>query len=186
MRTSDFQIWLSQPVYVNHVTQMPRRRILPVFVDELMDMLRAKGYIMCEEWRSGHLIVAQWLYRIHQNRDKLVYPRPYHRAWPEDYAEFQHVLDSEVIGEFMESWGLCEDFDPDTRLGQRVLHELQLLLYPYLDLEESRNGQIVADALSESDSESEDGRRARPAVRKVDNYIADAQEGYHGGNWSKV
>jgi len=198
--SSNFNLWLSQPVWVNSLVTIPRRAMIPVFAEELMQFLRKKGYVMSHEWRAGHMVVARWLYIIQKDElvrkhydNKVAYPTPFHRNWPEDYDEFQYILDTETLRGFTDSWTHCEDFDPETRIGQRVINELQHLIYPYLDLDASRNGMRVASALADSDSDSDGGaRRSKARMRgsgsgsKVDNYIADAQEGYHGGNWSKV
>lgn len=181
---NDFQLWLDQWVWVEN-TQVRRRNCIPDFADSLTQFMKTNGYCMVSDWRYGHMVVALWMYRIHSNEcDKykyhadIEYPEPFHRNWQEDYDEFQHVLD---ISSFMENWNHCEDFDPETRLGQRVIHEIQLLLYVYIDMDRSKNGIRVAEALEDSDSDSENWRS-----HKVDVYVSEAREGMHGGYGFKV
>jgi len=187
-RMNDFQLWLDQWVWVEN-TQVRRRSCIPDFADALTEFMKLNGYSMTSEWRYGHMVVAKWMYRIHSNEcDKykyhksLDYPEPFHRNWQEDYDEFQHILDTNTVSNFMENWKLYEDFDPETRLGQQIINELQLLLYPYIDMDRSKNGIRVAEAMEDSDSDSENWNRSN----KVDVYLYEAREGMHGGYGYKV
>ena len=66
--------------------------------------------------------------------------------------------------------------------------ELEILLWSYLDLDESEQGAIVLEMLEQESSDSEDhhARRGRAVAARVDEYIQDAAEGYHGGVGYKV
>jgi hypothetical protein len=87
----------------------------------------------------------------------------------------------------MESWSLIEDFDTTLPLGQAVQSELEILLWSYLDLDESEQGMVVLEMLEQDSSDSEDPiRRGRAVTARVDEYIQDAAEGYHGGVGYKV
>ena len=87
----------------------------------------------------------------------------------------------------MERWRLYEDFDHESRIGQRMIYELVDLLYPYIDMDGSKNGQRIAEILYETESDSESwksGHRGRG--KKDDIYITDAREGYHGGGFTPI
>jgi len=189
---SDFQLWLNQPVWINN-TKCKRREYIPYFADELTAFMKRVGYVMDPSWRSGHRIVARWMYTIHRDESRaqynkdISYPSPLHRDWQEDYDEFQHIMDNSIISDFMEKWKLYEDFDPETRLGQRM-YEFQYLVYPYLDLENSKNGRRIAHLLEDTDSDNDSVKSGRKGgmPRGLDIYIAEAQEGLHGGRGFKV
>jgi hypothetical protein len=191
---SDFQLWLDQPVWFTDDTKVLRREYIPTFAEYLTSVMKGLGFTMSQEWGKGHKVVARWMYIIMRtalNYDKpVIYPEPFHRDWPEDLDEFQHLFTHEQAAKIIEQWKLCEDFDLDTRVGQRYLHELQHLLYPYIDMDASKAGIRVAIALEDSESDSDSwksGRgRSRSRMRGKDIYLEEAQEGYHGGKGFKV
>jgi len=195
---SNFNLWLDEPVWVSANEKSTRREYIPYFADCLTSFMKSNGYKMCAEWKKGHLVVARWMYVIHRDEliykqydKKIRYPNPYHRDWEEDHAEFQHIMTHDTISSFIERWELYEDFDPDTRVGQRMLYEIQDLLYPYLDLVMSKNGMRVEDLLYDSDSDADSWKsgtkRLHPrGAARVDVYMKEAQEGMHGGRGYKV
>ena len=185
MSSSDFQVWLDQEVWIEGDTKIPRRECIPAFADDLTEFMRINGYTMDLRWSNGHYIVAKWMYMIHVQEfvtkkydGKIYYGEVGHRNWQEDFLEYDYIMRFDTISNFMERWRLYEDFDPETRIGQRILHELQKLLYPFIDMDNSRNGRIFDD---DSDNEQEDTHR-----QKDDIYLMDAREGFHGGHGSKV
>jgi hypothetical protein len=190
----NFDLWLDEEVWVSNSEKGTRREYIPFFADALTLFMKQKGYKMCAEWGKGHRIVARWMYIIHRDEliykahdKKIKYPNSYHRDWEEDFDEYQHIITHDTISTFMKNWELYEDFDPNTRVGQRVLHEIQQLLYPYLNLVISRNGIRIADLLYDSDSDAESWRSGgKPRRNAADIYIKEAQEGIHGGRGSKV
>lgn len=193
----NFQLWLDESVWISDNEKRTRREYIPYFADNLTRFMKKNGYTMCAEWGLGHRVVSRWMYIIHRDElifkahdKKIEYPNAYHRDWEEDYDEFQKIMDYNTISSFMKNWELYEDFDLNTRVGQRVLNEIQYLLYPYLDLEVSRNGVKLADLLYDSDSDTDSwksgGRGGKPRRRADDIYIKEAQEGIHGGRGSKV
>ena len=183
---NDFQLWLNQVVWVNGVERMSRRQYIPYFAEAVTGLMKSRGYAMDNHWKGGSLVIARWMYTI--QRDEIArgdynsaveYPEPFHRDWEEDFREFQHIMDYDTISSFMDTWKLYEDFDQDTRVGQRMLHEIQYLLYPYLDLYASYNGQIVAEAMEDTDSDSDSWKSGRRTKKRVDAYLVDASEGFH-------
>jgi len=182
---SDFQVWLNQVVWVNGVERVSRRKYIPHFAKELTGFMKTKGYTMDSSWKDGELVLARWMYTIQRDEiargdynSEVEYPEPVHRDWEEDSWEFQNVMDYDTISSFMDTWKLYEDFDEDTRVGQRMLHELQYVLYPYLDLHASKRGKLVAEALEDTDSDSDSWKSGR-RNKKIDVYLADASEGFH-------
>jgi hypothetical protein len=183
--TSDFQVWLDQELWIEDNSKMARRKYICAFADDLTEFMRFCGYTMDMRWNKGHYIVAKWMYMIHVQEfvtkkydGRIHYAGSYHRNWPEDFLEYTHIMGFDTISSFMERWRLYEDFDPETRVGQRILHELQNLLYPFIDMDRSKNGGIFDD---EEDSEHEEAYKGRDDV-----YIMEAREGLHGGRGSKV
>ena len=188
---SDFKLWVSQPVWVNGDERARRADYIPSFAAAVTGFMKNHGYMMGVHWRGGTEVIARWMYTI--QRDEIArgdynsfvqYPEPYHRDWQEDLEEFQHVMDYDTLSRFMDTWKLYEDFDQDRRVGQRMLHEIQYLLYPFIDMENSYNGRRVAEALDDTDSDADSwksGRRgaAKGGAKKVDAYIADMNEGFH-------
>jgi hypothetical protein len=185
MSSSDFQVWLDQEVWVQGDYKVPRRDYIPAFAEELTKSMKSWGYTMDPRWNGGDYIVAKWMYMIHlqefvtkQYNGMLKYAEPYHRDWPEDFLEYTFVMSYDRISSFMERWRFYEDFDPDTQCGQRILHELQYLLYPFIDMDNSKNGMLFDDY---SDTEVDEVYKGRDDV-----YIAEAKQGLHGGRGSKV
>lgn len=181
----DFHLWLDQEVWTEGDEKMMRREYIPDFAEDLTIFMKSCGYTMDFRWKGGHYIVAKWMYMIHvqefvtkKHRGKIEYADIIHRDWPDDYLEYTNALSFDKIANFMEGWQLYEDFDYDTCVGQRVLHELEDLLYPFIDMERSKNGQLVAN---DSDSDNEKNYK-----NKDDIYIMEAREGIHGGRGSKV
>ena len=184
--SKDFQLWLDQYVWVNGVERTTRREYIPYFAKILTGLMKAKRYTMDSQWKDGSLIIARWMYTIQRDEialgdynSSVAYPEPTHRDWEEDLWEFQKIIDYNTISSFMDTWKLYEDFDQGTRVGQRMLHELQYILYPYLDLHASYNGRRVAEALEDSDSDSESWKSGRRRNKNVDVYLLDASEGFH-------
>ena len=195
MSATDFQLWLDQLIWVSDDTKVLRREYIPIFAEHLTAYMKTLGYTMCPEWGKGHKVVARWMYIIMRderaalNYDKMViYPEPFHRNWPEDLDEFQHLFTHEATEKMLEAWKCCEDFDLATRVGQRYMNEIQQLLYPYLDMDASKTGIRIAITLEESESDAESWKsgRARTQRRGRDVYLEEAQEGYHGGKGFKV
>lgn len=182
---SDFQVWLDQELWVEGNDRVPRRNYIPIFASELTECMKQWGYTMDSRWNNGHYIVAKWMYMIHVQEfltkdynGRIEYAEPYHRDWPEDFLEYTHIVSFDRISNFMESWRFYEDFDIDTRCGQRILNELQHLLYPFINMENSRNGMLFDDT---SDTEHEEYSKTRDDV-----YVIEANQGMHGGRGSKV
>lgn len=193
MSEQDFQLWLDQYVWINDNTKVLRREYIPIFAEYLMNVMKGLGYVMSPKWGKGHRVVARWMYIIMRNERmnvqelQNIYPEPFHRNWPEDLDEFQHLFTHEETTKVFEQWKLYEDFDQDTRTGQRYLHELQYLLYPYLDMDASKTGIRVANALDESDSDTDSWKSGNgKRMKSKDIYLEEAQEGYHGGKGFKV
>ena len=193
--TNDFQLWLSQKVWVSATEKATRRSYIPEFAEDITSFMKVKGYQMDSRWRRGHMAVARWLYAIHVNIVRgsvsssrgLSYPPIFHRDWVEDNDQFYHVIEFNDIQELLNRWHLNEDLDTESVVGQRTLYEFHQLLWTYIDLDSSNQGILVATRLEESDSESEGQMVQRgQAKRRADTYIQDATEGYHGGGWAKV
>jgi hypothetical protein len=99
-----------------------------------------------------------------------------HRNTNEDRDEFYHMISCERLEAFMEGIQEMEDFDMDSRPGQRIFHGLQDFLYRFVDLESSKQGRLIAEMWDDyaSDSDHEFGDRKR------DVYLLDTKKGYHG------
>lgn len=196
----DFQLWLDQNIWITDDTKGMRRKYIPAFAEYLTRILKRLGFTMCPQWGKGHRIVARWMYiimrdEVHQplNYTKPdIYPQPFHRDWPEDLDEFHHVFTYDEVTKIFETCNSCEDFDIETRVGQRYLNELQYLLYPYIDMDISKAGIRVANALEESESDADTWKSGRGrgghggSMRSKDVYLEEIHEGYHGGKGFKV
>jgi len=185
----DFQVWLDQEVWISNMEKGARRDYIPDFAEDLTDFMRVCGYTMDSRWASGDYIVAKWMYIMHvqefvtkKYNQPLKYASIIHRDWNEDFLEYTQILTFDKISSFMERWKFYEDLDCDTVMGQRVLHELQNLLYHFIDMENSKIGILVATA-EDSDSEYDEPSSRRG---KDDIYLMEAREGMHGGYGSKV
>jgi hypothetical protein len=125
------------------------------------------------------------------SRRRIKYPEPMHRDMQEDSDYFGFVLNWDTIEKFMNNWKYVEDFDVDTRMGHRIWYELSTMIYLYLDLDNSKNGDYIRGLFENSDSYSdgaEQGARRRILMRNDHNdvYLQEMQTGFHGGDWSKV
>lgn len=193
----DFAIWLNQEIWINGAEKEPRKYCLYEFADALTKFMKSHGYRMDIRWGTGRTVITNWLYRLsvrvkvgeqRQLRPSVIAGEIHHRCLPEDFDRFHCVVGSIEIMNFMEAWSLIEDFDTSLPLGQAVQSELEILLWSYLDLDESEQGAIVLEMLEQESSDSEDhhARRGRAVAARVDEYIQDAAEGYHGGVGYKV
>jgi len=191
MIANKFHDWLDQYVWVGNI-MMKRREYIPDFAEALADFASAKGYTMDSSWKKGHLVVAKWLHAIHcqeylyESQGKLAYPVKQKHAQLEDEDQFYHVITLDDVNAFMSEWEMCGDMSSDTRTGNRVLNEIHSLLWAYVDLDNSKQGDIVLARLEDSESDSEGGWGRPSGSGRVDQYIQDASEGYHGGRWAKV
>jgi hypothetical protein len=181
---NDFQVWLDQEVWGFGDERVGRREVIYEFTDSLTAFMNRLGYTMSPRW--GSKMVARWMYTI--QRDIIVrrryslpvaYPAPVHRNWPEDLREFNHVMSYDTISNFMEGWKSYSDFDEGTHIGRRMFHELQDIVYPFIDMENSYNGRVVYEALYDSESDSDESWRGGSKRRGVDAYIADMGNGFH-------
>ena len=59
-----------------------------------------------------------------------------------------------------------------------MFHELQEIVYPFIDMDKSYNGQVVYEALYDSESDSDESWRGSKR-RGMDAYIADMGDGFH-------
>lgn len=182
----DFKLWLSQPVWVNDNTKAIRRYSIQHFQNDLEKWMRSNGYEMDSEWKNKNML-AKWLYAIHVQEcvkgdsiGGIYYPGPNHRDWPEDRDTYEVYILQDDIDEFLYKWRTNEDFDPDTRVGERVRDEILRFLYIYLDLDSSKHGRAIARIMADTDDEDDDEKPDK------DVYLVDAQEGWHGGGWQKV
>jgi hypothetical protein len=191
LSSRDFDVWFNQTIWINDYKQEARKYSIYDFADELTRWMRKKGYKMDSRWDTGRTVVANWLYRLSirvkvgaqpQLKCNAIIGSIIHRNYMEDLHRFNTVVGSTGIEEFMEMWSLNEEFSPELPLGQAVQNELESLLWSYLDLDESEQGAIVLE-LMEHDHSDEEGV---PTARRVDDYIQDAAEGYHGGAGYKV
>jgi hypothetical protein len=186
---NDYNCWLNQYVWTDDNFQELRRDVLPEFAESLTKFMNGKGYVMDSDWYIHKVrIISNWLYAIHvkvvtgrTRETPLQYPPIQHRNTREDIDQFHHVISSEDYEMFLGSWGLHEDFDLESPVGQRTLLELPQLLWRYVDLENSSQGRLVASFWCDSDSDDE-----RFAHRGVDVYIEEARQGFHGGRGAKV
>jgi hypothetical protein len=191
MVRSDYHRWLSQFVWTNGITKEVRGDVLPEFAESLTRWMNKKGYEMDSRWHlNKYRIVSTWLYAIHVKEvagrsvlRPLQYPPIQHRNTREDYDQFNHVISSSDYTDFLESWGLHEDFDLESPVGQRTLLELPTLVWTFIDLEVSKQGQLIASYWGDSDSDDE---RYTSRNKGTDVYLEEAREGFHGGRGSKV
>ena len=183
---SDFQLWLNQTVWVSNTEKVKRRVYIPSFAEDITAFMKKKGYQMDYRWKLGHMAVARWLYAVHVNSVRpaksIHYPQTIHRDWEEDKFQFYHIIGFDDLCDLLRRWQFNEDLDMESRVGNRTLQEFHRFLWGYIDLESSKQGDIVATRLEDSDSDSENGWPRR----RVDAYIQDSTEGYHGGAWAKV
>ena len=180
---ADFQMWLSQPVWVGN-DQAERATVIPYILGALSRFMKAHGYTMDSDWNAGNgYHLAKWMYDIHVQEyarmnvnGHVNIPHILHRNTNEDRDEFYHMISCERIEAFMEGMQEMEDFDMDSRPGQRILYELQDFLYRFVDLESSKQGRLIAamwdDSASDSDEEFWNKKR--------DVYLVDTTRGYHG------
>jgi hypothetical protein len=180
---NDFRVWLNQEVWGFGDESIGRREAIYRFTESLTSWMKILGYNMSPQW--GSKVVARWMYTIHVDifiRNRFRYPVAYrealHRNWPEDLREFHYILDYDTISKFMEYWKSYSDFDQETHVGQMMFQELPNIVYPFIDMENSYNGQKVYNALYDSESDSDDSRRGSKRGG-VDAYIADMGDGFH-------
>ena len=181
---SDFQVWLDQEMWIEDNEKLSRRDYIPYFAEDLTEFMQVCGYTMDHRWNKGHYIVAKWMYMMHVQEfvtkdynGRLQYAEHYHRD--EDFIQYSHIMSFDRISSFMERWRFYEDFDSEMRVGHRILNELQNLLYPFIDMENSKNSMLNGE---DSDTEHDDTYRGG----RDDVYLMEAREGLHGGRGSKV
>lgn len=192
--SADYRAWLNSEAWVTGNQKATRREIMCWFADDLQKWVEMLGYKMSKNWvNNREKIVSQWVYGMSvfevARKDyghPLSYPEVEHRDWQEDLDYFHITFNCDEVDEFMNRWTEAEDFNDETRLGQRVKGELQKFVYCFLDLENCRNGKRVAKFLETSDNESDSEREHQTKKNNNDNYLEDAKEGFHGGRGQKV
>ncbi len=176
---------------MDHSTKEARKYTIYEFAEDLTHWMKKNGYTMDRRWYTGRTVVANWLYRLSIRvmvgkqpclRTHAITGEIIHRNFIEDQHRFYNVIGSAGIQHFMSKWSLHEDFDTTMPLGQVIQNELESLLWSYLDLDESAQGNIVLELIENDHSDGE----GAPVTRRVDEYIQDAAEGYHGGVGYKV
>ena len=180
---ADFQLWLSQPVWVGN-DQAERATVIPYILNSLSRFMKAHGYTMDSDWNSGNgYHLAKWMYDIHVQEyarmnvnGHVKIPDILHRNTNEDRDEFYHMISCERLEAFMEGIQEMEDFDMDSRPGQRIFHGLQDFLYRFVDLESSKQGRLIAEMWDDSGSDSDE----EFWNKKRDVYLVDMKRGYHG------
>ena len=76
-----------------------------------------------------------------------------------------------------------DDLIADTHVANRIRYGLSEFLYTVIDIESSKQGRFIASLWDSSGSASEtEGYE----VRKKDDYLEDANKGFHGGRGAKV
>lgn len=193
----DFQLWLDQEVWVSGCTKALRRDWIPAFVEELTRRMNRLGYRMNANWRQGELVFAKWLYLVHcssrtqpwetDNRLRNYYANmKEHRDWPEDRDRFSAIVTLDTLEQLLDVYREIEDLSQELPLGQLMLSELPYFLYTWVDLDRSKQGDIVARMFGDTTSDSDD-EKWHPASKKADDiYLEEAKQGFHGGRGSKV
>jgi hypothetical protein len=180
---ADFQLWLSQPVWVGN-DQAERATVIPYILGGLSRFMKAHGYTMDSDWNAGNgYHLAKWMYDIHVQEyarmnlnGHVKIPDILHRNTNEDMTEFYHTISCERIEAFMEGMQEMEDLDMSSRTGQRIFHGLQDFLYRFVDLESSKQGRLIAEMWDDSGSDSDE----EFWNKKRDVYLVDTTRGYHG------
>ena len=180
---ADFQLWLSQPVWVGN-DQIERATVIPYILNSLSRLMHLCDYKMDSDWNAGNgYHLAKWMYDIHvqeyarlSRNGHMKIPDILHRNTNEDMVEFYHMVSCDLIEEFMEGMQEMEDLDMGTPAGQRMLHGLQDFLYRFVDLESSKQGRLIAEMWDDSNSDSD----SEFWERKRDMYLIDMKKGYHG------
>jgi len=171
MSSRNFHLWLAQTFPVSYSDILDRKAYLPVFANDLTELLKGRGYTMDSRWNA--LAVARWIYKIHCD-NAVRSPPVLHRNMPEDNDEYLDTITDELLLKFLEAWKHIPDFNSDTRLGRMLHDELQAFLWAYIDLDNSIRGDAVAHWIEGSDTESDNGSGG-----KVDIYIQDVDAGWH-------
>ena len=182
LSSRDFDVWMNQLIWVRDDAKEERKHYIYQLARQLTAWMKSYGYMMDSRWHDGRTVVANWLYRIcvrtkfgaqkHLEPSAIV-GEICHRNQTEDMVRFNMTIGAQGIEEFLESWKMVEDLDPECPMGQAVQSELEMLLWSYLDF----------------DSEEESADEATEVIQrgaKVDEYLQDAAEGFHGGKGSKV
>ena len=186
MSKADFLAWFNQEIYFNSLVIEERKHYFPRFAEELGSIMKSYGYTMDSRWNS--LTLAKWVYRIHvQEIARKKFDAPVwlgdiiHRDWNEDHSRYEEVIGDQDFTTYFQMWRDNEDFDTQSRVGQRLFRELPEFLYVYIDMEKSKQGQFIEE-LFDSDSDYAEETQ----VVKQDAYLQDAASGYHGGTGFKV
>jgi hypothetical protein len=184
---NDFKLWQRQLAWVGD-DKDERKYALFAFYESLTAMLKKNGYVMDHRWNSSQANpLINWIYRIaveeearRNHNAEVAIPEIIHRNTQEDYDYFCGMIDAELTCAFMDEWSDIEDLSPLSLVGYRIRYELQEFLYHFVDLERSKQGQLIARFWDDSDSDVDEKWSSR------DVYLRDASEGFHGGRGSKV
>jgi hypothetical protein len=183
----EYRQWLYKEIWSLDVEPEQRRCVIIEFFESLTKLMKKNGYVMDKRWKWKE--VAFWMFRLHiQERVRLQFNKPVylpeiiHRNTEEDYEYYETYMTSEIIDNFLEPWKRIDDMDVDTRVGYRLRYGLSEFLYTFVNLENSKSGQIVAKRWEDSGSDSDYDN----GNRNYDSYLQDARDGYHGGRGFKV
>jgi hypothetical protein len=182
LSSSDFDVWMNQRIWIRNDAKEVRKHYIYEMAHQLTAWMKSYGYTMDSRWHNGRTVLANWLYRIcvrtkvgaqKQLNSSNIIGEIYHSNQTEDMVRFNMTIGAQGIEEFLEDWKMVEDLDPECPMGQAVQSELEMLLWSYLDF----------------DCDEESGDEATEVTQrgaKVDEYLQDAAEGFHGGKGSKV
>jgi hypothetical protein len=181
----DFMVWISQLVWLRG-WQIERKEFIGIFASCLRTFMTQRGYKMEDRFEKEF---SMWLYRLHvqevrKNHGAPVHlPDVLHRDTDDDYERYQLIVDEDDLRKYIDPISDTDDLIADTHVANRIRYGLSEFLYRVIDIESSKQGRFIASLWDTSGSASESEGYE---VRKKDDYLEDANKGFHGGRGAKV
>jgi hypothetical protein len=169
-----FQEWLNAPVEDDHTVK--RGEWIRDFVNNgLYPFIKSKGYNWAISEKHLANCIATGLYDnigVSCIASIWDYPAPNSGGHQDDKNHFYHVVSLDEWDKFWLVWGRATDLSDESPRGQDRRFDIQEFVWGQLDLENSRQTQLLDDMLEEPVDEEE------WRSNRVDIYIQEHYEKY--------
>lgn len=166
----EFENWLYEPVALNDCNIITRQDSIYMFVDDLMDLIKSKGY----QFRASRIVLAKaWaryrfkLYFGLYDGKKVRFLGP-PNSKEEDLTLFHDTFNSFLWNKYLDNMSTWPDFGYDGKENSKALFSILSFAWYYIDVRNSSTSANEDDSFDSTDSEKED---------QEDPYIRDQQ--YH-------
>jgi hypothetical protein len=175
--------WLNENIETAYES-VPRGEMIHIFVKYgLRPFIQSQGYQLKGDLKKIKSLIASGLYDSRfKHRLESKWPAPSNVEYDqEDLDHFNLILDLDKWEAFWENWGAWEDVDSNSRFGLERRLDIQAFVWDHIDIESSKQTEIV-NRFFEEDEPHEEGGNGR---RHEDVYIRDVTESNEWGGYRR-